>query len=161
MTDAPKPGRPTEYSAEVADIICERIADGESLRDICKADEMPARSVVFRWLSIHREFSDQYARAREAQADAISDDMLAIADDGQNDWIERNGEGDEDAGWRVNGEHIQRSRLRIDARKWMAAKLAPKKYGDRQSVDHTSSDGSMAPTVIQLVPMTGNDDSAD
>ena len=161
MTNAPKPGRPTDYRQETADLICERIADGESLRDICKADEMPARSVVFRWLSIHREFADQYARAREAQADAISDDMLAIADDGQNDWMERNGEGDENAGWRLNGEHIQRSRLRIDSRKWMASKLAPKKYGDRQSVDHTSSDGSMAPTVIQLVPMTGNDDSTD
>jgi len=161
MTDAPKPGRPTDYRQETVDLICERIADGESLREICKADDMPARSVVFRWLSIHREFADQYARAREAQADALADEIQDIADDGQNDWMIRNGDDDEGAGWRVNGEHIQRSRLRIDARKWMASKLAPKKYGDRQSVDHTSSDGSMAPTIIQLVPMTGNDDSAN
>lgn len=122
-------GRPTDYTRETADIICERIANGQSLRSICKADDMPAASTVFRWLSLHKDFSEQYARVREAQADTLFDEMLDIADDARNDWMERSGE--DNAGWQANGEHIQRSRLRLDARKWMASKLQPKKYGDK------------------------------
>lgn len=121
--------RPSEFSQEVADAICQKLVEGESLRSICDAEDMPACSTVFRWLSLNDAFSEQYARAREAQADALFDDILSIADDARNDWMERRGE--EDAGWQANGEHIQRSRLRIDARKWMAGKLRPKKYGEK------------------------------
>jgi hypothetical protein len=121
--------RPSEFSQETADAICERIADGESLRSICRDDEMPAASTVFKWLTDFKPFSEQYAHAREAQADSLFDEMLDIADNAQNDWMERRGE--EDAGWVANGEHIQRSKLRIDARKWMAGKLRPKKYGEK------------------------------
>jgi hypothetical protein len=92
---------------------------------------MPAPSTVYLWLAKYPEFSDQYARAREAQADAIFDDILDIADDATNDWMERNVDDDEGVGWKLNGEHIQRSRLRVDARKWMAGKLRPKKYGEK------------------------------
>ena len=121
------------FTQKIADQICNRIADGESLRAICRDQDMPATSTVCKWLAENTEFSEQYARAREAQADAIFDDILDIADNAKNDWMER--EGDGGAGWQLNGEHIQRSRVRIDARKWMAGKLAPKKYGDRQEID--------------------------
>lgn len=127
-------GRPTDYTTEIADAICERIADGESLRSICSDDGMPNKATVFRWLGKHEEFGDQYARAREAQADTLFDEVLDIADDARNDWMERNGDGD--AGYVANGEHIQRSRLRIDARKWMAGKMRPKKYGDSMNLNH-------------------------
>lgn len=133
----------TEFSQEVFDEICERLADGESLRAICSEDEMPNKASVFRWLANDKTLSDQYARAREAQADALFDEILDIADDARNDWMERRGEGD--AGWVANGEHIQRSRVRIDARKWMAGKMRPKVYGEK--LDHTSSDGSMSPVT--------------
>ena len=86
---------------------------------------MPAKAMVFRWLGKFPSFSDQYARAREAQADAIFDEILDIADDSANDWVEREG------GPQLNGEHVQRARLRIDARKWMAGKMRPKVYGDK------------------------------
>lgn len=122
-------GRPTDYSQAMASMICERLADGESLRSICRDETMPAKSSVFLWLTQHKAFSDQYALARQAQADALFDDILEIADDARNDWMEING--DDDAGWRANGEHLQRSRLRVDARKWMAGKLKPKVYGDK------------------------------
>lgn len=128
-------GRPSEYTAEKADAICARIAEGESIRTICRDEDMPAKSTVFKWLRDIRGFSDQYARAKEQQADAIFEDILDIADDARNDWMERRG--DEDAGWMANGEHIQRSRLRIDARKWMAGKLRPKVYGDKLDVEHS------------------------
>lgn len=130
------------FSQELFDRICERIADGESLRAICKDDDMPNASTVCRWLAADDggDLCKQYARAREQQADTIFDEILDIADNAVNDWMERNGQ--DDAGWQANGEHIQRSRLRIDARKWMAGKLRPKVYGDK--LDLTNSDNSLS-----------------
>lgn len=121
-------GRPSVYTQEIADSICERIADGESLRNICLGDEMPCRSSVFKWLNENKSFSDQYARAREAQADHMADEILAIADETDRDTIDTEG------GERANNEWIARSRLRVDARKWLASKMAPKKYGDKLDV---------------------------
>lgn len=141
-------GRPSVFTAEIADIICERIADGESLRTICDDDAMPGKSTVFRWLAANEPFRDQYTRAREAQADALFDDVLDIADDARNDWMVRRGE--EDAGWVANGEHIQRSKLRIDARKWMAGKLRPKVYGEKQTHEVSGVDGGPIETVAVI-----------
>lgn len=120
-------GRPTIFSQELADEICERLADGESLKAICAAPEMPNRSTVFRWLASNKDFCDTYARAREAQADVLADEILVIADDGSNDTYET------DDGPRVNQDVIARSRLRVDARKWIAAKLKPKVYAERNT----------------------------
>jgi hypothetical protein len=118
------------FSQEVFDSICTQIADGKSLRSICAQDGMPTTTSVMRWLKEDDggELREQYTRAREAQADTIFDEILEIADDGRNDWMEQRGESE---GYTLNGEHVQRSRLRIDARKWMAGKLRPKVYGDK------------------------------
>lgn len=122
-------GRPSEYNTEVTDIICERIANGESLRSICDDPALPAQATIFKWLARYPDFVERYTRARETQADAIFDEILNIADDGRNDWMLKNF-GDEER-WVENGEALRRSQLRIDARKWMAGKLRPKKYGER------------------------------
>lgn len=91
---------------------------------------MPDKSTIMRWLNVHAEFQDQYARAREAQADHFAEEILEIADDGRNDWVQRQSEDGE--GYEVaNHEHISRSKLRVDARKWLMSKMAPKKYGDK------------------------------
>jgi hypothetical protein len=129
----------TEFSQEVFDRICERISDGESLRTICADEDMPSKTTVFRWLAGNKTLSDQYARARDAQADAIFDEILDIADTAVNDWMEAHGQ--DDAGWRANGENIQRSRLRIDARKWMAGKLRPKVYGEKLELNGPGENG--------------------
>lgn len=139
-------GRPTDYNETVAAAICERIADGESLRSICADDSMPAKSSVFKWLSEHQSFSDQYARARETQADAIFDEILDIADDGTNDWMAKQDADGGNLGWRENGEALRRSVLRVDARKWMAGKLRPKKYGEK--LQHTGADGESPVSVV-------------
>lgn len=144
-------GRPSVFTEEVADEICERIADGESLRRICSDDDMPSKSTVFKWLNEKPSFSDQYTRAREAQADSLFDEILDIADDARNDWMERNGQ--EDIGYQVNGEHVQRTRLRLDARKWMAGKLKPKKYGEKQEVEHKGG------LTVQVIDTFGNHNS--
>lgn len=130
-------GRPSDYSQDMADRICERIADGESLRAICLDEDMPAKSTVFRWLGIEKSFSDQYARAREEQAEAFADEMVAIAD-------ERETIVKDEGGATVvafDSTAVARNRLRIDARKWVASKLKPKKYGER--VDSTVTQVTM------------------
>lgn len=133
--------RASEFTQEIADAICERIADGESLRSICRDDAMPATSTVFKWLTANATFAEQYTRAREAQADALFDEILEIVDDGRNDWMERLGEDGEPIGWRENGEAMRRSALRVDARKWMAGKLQPKKYSEKHAVAVSGPDG--------------------
>lgn len=131
-------GRPSDYSDETAAQICARLADGKSLRSICLDENMPDKATVFRWLAAHEEFRDQYTCAREAQADTIFDEMLDIADDGTSD-IEPDGS--------VNQEHIQRAKLRIETRKWMAGKLRPKKYGDKVEHEHS---GALSHTITKI-----------
>ena len=109
---------------------------------------MPAISTVFLWIGANPTFSEQYTRAREAQADALFEDILEIADDARNDWMERNGE--DDAGWVANGENLQRSRLRVDARKWMAGKLRPKVYGEKQHTELSGPDGGPVQTRLTI-----------
>lgn len=128
-------GRPTDYSQELADKICEQLASGDSMRTVAKSDGMPAMATMFRWLREKPEFREQYAKAKEEAADAYAEEMMDIADDASNDWMVRHGKDDQES-WQLNGEHVQRSRLRIDTRKWIASKLKPKKYGDK--IDMTS-----------------------
>lgn len=146
----------TEFRQEIADKLLERLAEGESLRAICRDDDMPARSTVFKWLAdpAHSAFVDQYARAREAQAEALFEDILEIADDKSGDVkiVGRDGEEREVC----DTEFVARARLRVDARKWMAGKLAPKKYGEKITQEHTGADGAALPAaVIYQLPDNG------
>lgn len=102
---------------------------------------MPSKSAVMRWLHAQPSFRDQYARAKEIGIEAIAEDILDIADDAKNDWMERHGSDGENTGWQLNGEHVQRSRVRIDARKWLLSKLAPKKYGEKLQQEVTGAGG--------------------
>lgn len=150
----PKPmGRPSDYSEEVTFRICARLADGESLRAICRDEDMPDKATVFRWLAAHEEFRDQYARAREAQADTLVDEILEISDDGRNDYMANLGEGEDTLAYRLNGEHVQRSKLRVDSRKWFASKVAPKKYGDKVQAEFSGPDGGAIP--FKMIEMVG------
>lgn len=134
-------GRPTDFNDRIAEVICIQLSEGMSLREICRQDGMPDKTTVMRWLNKHEEFRHQYARAKETGIEALAEDILDIADDGTNDWMERLGE-DKPAGYVLNGEHVQRSRVRIDARKWILSKLAPKKYGDKIEQTLQNPDGS-------------------
>jgi hypothetical protein len=118
--------RPSDYSIELASLICSRMAEGESVRSICRDPDMPAASTIFLWLARHSEFTEQYARAAEARAHGLAEEALEIADDGQNDTYE-----DDEGNKRTDQDVIARSRLRVDTRKWFAARLNPRKYGDK------------------------------
>lgn len=125
-----KIGRPTKYNGAMIEDICEKIANGRSLRSICAEDGMPTTSTVCKWLIENKEFSEQYARAREKQADYFAEEIIEIADSAE-----------------AESAAVSKAKLQIDARKWAASKIAPKKYGDKQELDVKSSDGSMTPAV--------------
>jgi len=127
-------GRPSKYSEKVGDAICERLMDGESLRTICASPESPSRHSVFRWLASDEKFRDQYARAREIQAEVLADELIEIADDVSNDVT---GELQ-----MPNGVAVQRAKLQIETRKWIACKLLPRKYGDKIQQEHTGKAGA-------------------
>lgn len=145
-------GRPSSFDEKIADAICERLAEGQSLRSICKSDDMPSVSTVCRWLADPERsiFREQYAQAREAQADALADEILDIADDGLNDTYV-DGEGNE----KIDHDVIARSKLRVDARKWIAAKLKPRKYGEKQLVG--SDPENPLPSGFQVTLVKGAD----
>lgn len=128
-------GRPSKYTPELVDSICQRIALGESLNKICSDADMPNMSSIFKWLGEHPEFSNKYARAKEEQGELMADQIIALAD---------------------NAEDVNKARLQIDARKWVAAKLKPKKYGDKVQTEHTGPDGGpIQISRIELIALDG------
>lgn len=164
----------SSYHPELAAEICDRLSTGESLRSICRDLHMPAESSVRQWVvDDSHGFAAQYARARDIALDLMADDTLHIADDGSNDWMERNDP--ENPGWMINGEHQARSRLRVDTRKWYLSKLAPKRYGDRLALEHGGVDGKplesrtdpehatklLADIVARVAQLTGAQSAVD
>ncbi len=127
------------YTPEIAVIICERLAAGESLRAICRTEGMPPESTVRWWvIDDHNGFAAQYTRARDIGLDVMADELVEIADTTQEGTkIKETLFGDEV----TRGDMLEHRRLRVDARKWYLAKLAPKRYGDRQSLEMSGPDG--------------------
>lgn len=132
-----KVGRPSSYTPWKAKAICIRLMMGESLRSICARKRYPTKMSVLRWLQCNDGFRSQYTKAREIQQEHYLDEMFEIADDASNDYMERTGKGGECAGYQMNGEYVQRSRLRIDTRKWVMERMAAKKYGNKQQIEHS------------------------
>jgi hypothetical protein len=129
-------GRPTDYTKELGLKICERMCEGESLKAICRDDSMPARGTIHRWLleGKYPEFNDSYAKAYSIRTENMFDELIEIADDGTNDYMERQNK-DGTTYEAVNSEHINRSRLRVDTRKWKLAKMHPEKYAERSKIE--------------------------
>ena len=141
-----KMGRPTKFSKSLALDICKQIAQGTSLVKICKQEGMPDYSTILDWLCREdepfKDFSLMYARAKEDQADYLAEEIIDIADDSSKDTAY-----DEKGNPYCDNEWVQRSKLRVDARKWIASKLKPKKYSERINTDVTS-DGKPIVTII-------------
>ena len=144
-------GRPSKYSEALASKICKLIAEGEKVVDVCKRKGMPSVGTVFRWMHDKEGFREMYDRAREERAHRIFDDMLEIADDGTNDYVEKFNKNGESMGPQLDSEHVQRSRLRIETRKWIVSKLCPKQFGDRQQMALTGpEDGPVQVTIRKI-----------
>jgi len=138
QTEAVALGRPSLYTEELADKICKRLAFGESLNQICKDEGYPAESTVRLWALEDREgFSAKYVKARALQMEVYADEIIDIADESGFDAQVVDGRAV------VNGEAINRARLRIDTRKWLMSKIAAKTYGERldTTTTHNVGDG--------------------
>ena len=123
-------GVKTTYTKEIADSICEQLSVGVPLREICRQDGYPKWRTVYDWLAKDEEFATRFAHARDVGHEALAQECLDIADNAENDWMLReNKDGSES--WQLNGEHVQRSKLRIETRLKLLAKWNPKKYGDK------------------------------
>ena len=114
-------GRPSTYTEEMANRICDKLTEGISLRKLCMQDDFPTASTVYVWLDRNPEFAERYARAREAATEDMLEEIFEIADNPEID--------------------VQDKRVRIDTRKWAMGKLKPKKYGDKQTVDVGNKEG--------------------
>jgi hypothetical protein len=134
-----KTGRPTIFTKKLANTICKRIAEGESLRSVCRDEAMPSVSSIMRWLldDTKKPFWEQYAHARAAQAELMFDELLEIAD--QSDDVVKSG------AEKKSGAYANNQRLRVDTRKWYLSKVLPKKFGDKLDL---TSDGKPLPTPI-------------
>lgn len=121
--------RPVEYTEDIAEEVCWRLAHGESLVSICRDDHLPHCATIYRWLARFPLFCEMYARAREDQADTNADEILQIADEMPPEFTDDKGR------TYLDQTFIQWQKNRIDARKWTAAKLKPRKYGDRMAVE--------------------------
>ena len=127
------------FTQEKADAICARLAEGESLNAICKDADMPGIATIMVWLRKYEDFRQRYAVARQLQAEYLIDEMVEIADDAANDWMDRFYRTGEFKDRVVDREHVLRSKLRVDARSWIIPKLHPKKYGEKQHIEHTGT----------------------
>ncbi len=128
----PPRGRPPKLTAAMKGQICRRIAEGESLRSICRAKDMPDKSAVLRALGKDEKFRTQYAAAREIQAEGYADEIIEIADKSRIEKKTKDVDGKKEV---TTGDMVERSKLQVDARKWLLGKLLPKKYGDRLEVE--------------------------
>ena len=146
-TPAPKNkvGKPSSYNPETARKMCEQLSEGIPLREICRQEGFPAWRTVYDWMMKDPELSTAIARARDIGYDAMAEECLDIADNAGNDWMERMDADGVPVGYQVNGEHIQRSKLRIETRLKLLAKFNPKRYGDK--VVHAGDD--VNPVVIE------------
>lgn len=121
--------------------ICDRLAKGETLASICRDMHMPDRTTVFDWSKADETISQRIARAREAGFDAIAEQCLEIADDGSGDFKPIAALAGEDGNGpkAFDSEHVQRAKLRVETRLKLLAKWDPKRYGDKQQVEHSGA----------------------
>jgi hypothetical protein len=156
-------GRPSTYTESIAREICERMSEGEVLKQILRDEHMPDRKTVMNWLRARPEFDAEYIRAREQMMDVWAEEVVEIAEDGTNDWMER-----ELAAGRIvtvtNNEAVARSKLRVDSRRWLLSKLRPETYGDSQRIDlkgkitltEKELDGQLAALLVKATAKKGD-----
>ena len=132
--DAIRDGRPVEYTEAIADEVCLRLTEGEPLVRICKSSHLPDVSTIYRWLIRFPLFCEMYTRAREEQADTNADEIIAIADEDPKFTEYKDKDGNV-VDVKIDTAYVAYQKLRIESRKWTAAKLKPRKYGERIAME--------------------------
>lgn len=142
-------GRPSGFTTEIGQKLCRLIEEGNSLREICKMEGMPPAGMIFRWLAHFPEFEKEYMKARIAQSHHIFEEILEIADNATNDYMEKMNR----AGGTFlapNTELILRSKLRVEARLKIIALLNPKVYSESKKLEVSGNVTHTALTDAQL-----------
>jgi hypothetical protein len=124
-------GRPSTYTKAIADAICERIAEGQSMTSICQLPGMPMYKTIMHWRRTEPEFGKAIDQAREDQADALAEMIVDVVEEGAK----------EDELGKVDAGMVAHNRLKVDVYKWRASKLKPKVYGDKVQQEHSGPDG--------------------
>ena len=140
-------GYSAEKRKELQEKILELLMKGEHLTGICKRKDLPSLDCVYSWLRKDKEFAERYSFSREVAAQIMCDEIIEIADDSGDDWID---------GWdgrKLNRDAIERSRLKIDARKWTLAKMMPRKFGNQASIEVTGRDGGAITMANSVIPI--------
>lgn len=143
----------TDFSQALFDEICELMAGGESLTSICKRSGMPNKRTVMRWLEKNEALAIQYSEAQNMRADHYFDQIIDLADNcrfGSKKVYKADG-GIEI----IDGDMVERSRLQIDARKWVLARMNPKKYGDKFTQELTGADGGPVRLILNGSDVNG------
>lgn len=142
-------GRPTLYNGELASTICKRIALGNSLRSVCRADDMPDMSTIYDWFKSEPEFTKQYEKACEDRVEAQYEDLNEI----NNEAIQYAKTEDK------NVQAVMTAyKLKADNMKWSMSKMKPKKYGDKLDV---VSDGEKLQTGVIILPSKNDIESQE
>lgn len=144
-------GRPTSYTPELADRLCELISQGNSLNKICKSDEFPCIATIFNWLGSNDVFLDKYTRAKEQSSEAMNEELMLLGDEA----IRLAQTVNEKASTAV----VQAVKLKADNMKWMMSKMKPKKYGDK--VDMTSGGKAISGNSIVFANFKNNETETD
>lgn len=151
--------RTAAEKAEIVRTICERMAEGKSLRQATMNNDPVSKSTFLRWCDGNKKIADQYARALEARTDVLADEILDISDDSSKDTL--HGE----FGPYENKEWVNRSKLRVESRKWLLSKMMPRRYGDKMDVTTNGKDIPTAPPVFNSYggspPMASSEDEID
>ena len=143
-------GRPSIYSDELANKICTRLGLGESLRKICLDEDMPCLASVMGWLTRKPDFLEQYTRAREIQAETQFDQLIDIVDQPP-ELSYVTGKNGEQIEVKFDSTYVAWMKLRVDTRKWTAARMAPKKYGEHKQVEETTDPSVIDVTVRDMM----------
>lgn len=131
---------------------------GEPLKQVCRSPNMPAHGSVYDWLASgkHLDFNEMFNEACAMRSEGMADEILEIADNSTNDWIERETKEGRIVK-EVDHDHINRSRLMVETRKWLMGKLSPKRYGDKAELNLTGKNGG--PIQLTAVPPTAEEAS--
>ena len=129
-----KSRRPTAPTKTLRARIFNKIADGVSVRKLCEDKRYPTRDMFYKWLREYPDFAEEYRIATELRADVLVDEMMDIADDDSLDII-IDTEADEGARVKADQIKVARAKVKIDTRKWVAARMAPRKYGNNVKVE--------------------------
>lgn len=147
---APK-GRPTTYTEDNEQKVLIHLATGGSMNQLKEMEGYPYPSTVYEWIFKHEDFREKYIAARAIGMFAWAEDCIDIADDGSNDYMEKLNRDGEQIGWQVNGEYVQRSRLRVNTRQWYMERINAKVFGDKKQIDHGVTEEGALGALLQSV----------